>query len=49
MWCEIHVNSTNYILTYTQNVMCIEIPVFVLQHAPGAERMLNALYSMEIS
>ena len=28
--------------------MCIEIPAFLLQHAPGEDSMLNALYSMEI-
>ena len=38
------------IYSYTHKMSCVtKFLLFVLQHAPGADSMLNALYSMEIS
>ena len=37
------------IYSYTHKTACVsKFLLFVLQHAPGAKSMLNALYSMEI-
>jgi len=38
------------IYSYTHKMSCVsKFLLFVLQHAPGADSMLNALYSIEIS
>jgi hypothetical protein len=34
MWCKSHANSTNCILIYTKNVVCIKIPAFCTAARP---------------